>query len=169
MKVLETDRLVLRWLNAGDAAFILRLVNEPSWLRFIGDRGVRTVEDAHNYISKGPVEMYRCAGFGLYLTELRDTGVPIGLCGPIRREGLADVDLGFAFLPEFWGRGYAHEAAAATMVHAHRAHGLTRIVAFTAPDNESSTKLLRKLGFVFEGTVRLSDARPESNLFGYRF
>jgi RimJ/RimL family protein N-acetyltransferase len=165
MNVLETDRLILRRLSVEDAAFILQLVNEPSWLRFIGDRGVRTLEDARSYILKGPVEMYRRFGFGLYLTALKGDGVPIGLCGLIKRDSLKDVDIGFAFLPSFWGKGYAHEAAAAVLAYGKSTLGLRRIVAITSQDNHSSIKLLEKLGLRFEQLVRLTDGEPELKLF----
>ena len=107
MKVLDTERLSLRWLSAEDAAFILGLLNEPSWLRFIGDKNVHSLDDARAYIAKGPVDMYRRLGFGLYLVELRKDATPIGLCGLIKRDSLEDVDLGFSLLPAFWGQGYA--------------------------------------------------------------
>ncbi|HKS29828.1 MAG TPA: GNAT family N-acetyltransferase [Pyrinomonadaceae bacterium] len=166
MKVLETDRLILRRLSAEDAGFILRLLNEPSWLRFIGNKGVRTLEDARNYILKGPVEMYDRLGFGLYLVELKEAGLPIGICGLIKRDSLKDVDIGFAFLPEFWGQGYAYESAAAVIEYGRNALGLERIVAITSVDNDSSIKLLEKLGLRFEGLVKLSDDAEEVNLFG---
>ena len=150
MKVLQTERLVLRWLSGDDAAFILQLVNEPSWLKYIGDKGVRTLEDAANYIRTGPAAMYRRLGFGLYLVELRDSGEPLGICGLIKRESLEDVDLGFAFLPDFWGKGYAYEAAAAATAYGRNILGLSRIVAIVSPDNHRSGKLLEKLGFHFE-------------------
>ena len=105
MKILETERLVLRWLGADDAAFIHQLVNEPAWLRYIGDRGVRTLDDARVYIEKRFVEMYGRLGFGLYLVELKHSGEPVGICGLIKRESLEDVDLGFALLSKFWARG----------------------------------------------------------------
>lgn len=166
MKVLETERLILRWLSTEDAEFVLRLVNEPSWLRFIGDRGIRTIEDARAYILKGPVEMYRRLGFGLYLVELKEESVSIGICGLIKRDSLEDVDIGFAFLPEYWGRGYAYEAASAVITYGADAFELKRIVAITSADNESSAKLLNKLGFRFEGMIRLSDDPAEVRLFG---
>lgn len=166
LKVLETDRLILRRLSAEDAGFILRLLNEPSWIRFIGNKGVRSLEDARNYILKGPVDMYARLGFGLYLVELKEAGLPIGICGLIKRDSLKDVDIGFAFLPEFWGQGYAYESAAAVIEYGRNALGLKRIVAITSVDNESSIKLLEKLGLRFEGVVKLSDDAEEVNLFG---
>lgn len=164
MQVLETDRLILRWLTVEDAAFILELVNDPSWLQFIGDRGVRTLEDARNYILKGPVEMYGRLGFGLYLVELKDEGVPIGMCGLIKRDSLKDVDIGFAFLPSFRGRGYAYEAASAVLAYGKSTLGLERIVAIVSPGNDRSIRLLEKLGLHFEQRVQLSE-RDEVKLF----
>jgi RimJ/RimL family protein N-acetyltransferase len=163
--VLETNRLILRELCAGDAAFILELVNDPDWLRFIGDRGVRTLEDARQYIASGPVDMYLRLGFGLYRVELKESGVPMGICGLIKRESLADVDIGFAFLPKFRSRGFAFEAASATMGYGRGVLGLTRIVAITSPANEDSIRLLGKLGMQFERMVSLSPDLPEVRLF----
>ena len=113
MKILETDRLILRQLSTEDAAFILELVNEPSFIQNIGDRGVRTLEDARAYILRVAISSYEKNGFGLYLVELKDSGQSIGMCGLIKRDGLEDVDIGYAFLPRFWLKGYAVEAAAA--------------------------------------------------------
>jgi RimJ/RimL family protein N-acetyltransferase len=166
VKVLETDRLILRWMLADDAPFILELVNEPSWLRFIGDRGVRTLDDAREYIRKGPVDMYARLGFGLYVTERKADGVPIGICGLLKRESLEDVDLGFANLPRFWGKGYAYESASAVMAYGRSVLGLKRIVAVTSPANDPSVRLLAKLGFRFERMVRLSEDSAEVQLFG---
>jgi RimJ/RimL family protein N-acetyltransferase len=169
VKVLETERLVLRHLHEGDAAFILRLLNEPSWIRFIGDRGVRTLEGARAYIARGPAASYERHGFGLDLVELKDGGAPAGICGLIKRDGLADVDIGFAFLPEFWGRGYALEAAAAVMEHAEHVLGLRRVVAITSKDNDSSIRLLEKLGMSFEGVTTLPGDDEEIKLFARDF
>jgi len=165
MKVLETDRLVLRRMSVDDAEFMLGLLNEPSWLRFIGDRGVRTLEDARAYVLKGPVDMYDRHGFGLYLTELKGEGVPIGICGLVKRDFLADVDIGFALLPGFWGQGYAYEAAAAVMEYGKEALGLKRIVAITNPENHSSIRLLEKLGLKFDRMIRATADGPEIRLF----
>ena len=165
MNVLETDRLVLRRLSIDDAEFILALLNEPSFLRFIGDKGVRTLDDAREYILQGPICSYERFGFGLYLTMLKESGVPIGICGLLKRESLGDVDVGFAFLPQFWSRGYALESAAAVMAYGRSCLGLNRIVAVTNPDNESSIRVLEKLGLEFEKMVRLSEDSPEIKLF----
>jgi RimJ/RimL family protein N-acetyltransferase len=165
VKVLETARLILRWLSVEDAEFILRLLNEPSFVRFIGDKGVRTVDDARNYILRGPVDSYERFGFGLYLTELKDDGVPIGICGLLKRESLEDVDIGFAFLPQFWRKGYAFESSSAVMTYGRRVIGLNRIVAITSPENDASIKVLEKLGLSFERMIKLSEDEPEIKLF----
>ena len=169
MKVIETDRLTLRWLDTDDAQFILELLNDPAFLRFIGDKGVRTLNDAKNYILNGPADMYARLGFGLYLTELKEGEVPIGICGLIKRDTLEDVDIGFAFLPDFRAKGYAHEAAAAVMAYGKEVLNLKRIVAITSPDNQASGKLLEKLGLRFEQMIRLSEGAEEVRLFGLTF
>jgi RimJ/RimL family protein N-acetyltransferase len=163
--VLETDRLVLRRISTHDAEFILRLLNEPSFLRYIGDRGVRTLEDARGYIAKGPIDSYDRHGFGLLLVSRKDDGVPIGMCGLLKRDTLRDVDVGFAFLPEFWGYGYAFEAASAVLSHGKEVLGLGRIVAITSPDNDSSIRVLTKLGMRFEGMIQLTESEPAVRLF----
>ena len=146
---IETDRLVLRPLVPGDAAFILRLINDPDWHRFISDRGVRTEDGARKYLVEGPIAMYARTGMGLLAVELKD-GTPLGICGLIKRDTLPDVDIGFGFLPEARGRGYAYEAARASMEHGWRDLGLRRIVAITSPDNTRSAALLERLGLAVE-------------------
>jgi RimJ/RimL family protein N-acetyltransferase len=156
--VLETPQLRLWVLQLDDAAFIVELLNTEGWLRFIGDRGVRTLDDACGYLQRGPLAMQAQHGFSLYRVERRSGGSSIGLCGLIRREGLSDVDLGFAMLPRFAGQGLAHEASAAVLVHARQALGLARVVAIVAPENAASIGLLRKLGFGAEQPLRWGDA-----------
>jgi RimJ/RimL family protein N-acetyltransferase len=163
--ILETNRLLIRRLDADDAAFILRLVTDPAWLRFIGDKGIRTLEDAREYIQNGPVTMNRRLGFGLYLVENQADGQPMGICGFIRRDGLDDVDLGFALLPEYRGQGYAFEAAAALMVYGASVLGLSRVAAITTPENDASAKLLEKLGFRFDRVIRLAPDAAETRLY----
>jgi RimJ/RimL family protein N-acetyltransferase len=165
VNVLETERLNLRRLNAGDAAFILELLNEESFIRNIGDKGVRTVEDATRYILDGPVESYARNGFGLWLVELKHDGRPAGICGLVKRETLPDADIGYAFLPRFCSRGYASEAAAAVLGHALGALGLGRVLAITIQENPGSIKVLEKIGLKFKRLVRLSDDAPEIMLF----
>jgi len=165
LKILETDRLILRQLVVEDATFIFDLLNDPGWLRFIGDRGIHTLDDARNYILQGPVAMYARHGFGLYLTVRKQDGVPIGLCGLLKRDGLADVDIGYAFLPQFRGQGYAAEAAAAVMAYGKNVLELARIVAITAPDNERSAKVLEKLGLTFTKMITLPGDESAVKLF----
>lgn len=165
MLILETDRLRLRELSLEDAPFILELVNEPSWLRFIGDRGVRDLDGARAYLQNGPMAMYARHGFGLYKVELKEDGTPMGMCGLLKRESLPEVDIGFAFFPRFWGQGYAREAALAVLSHGRTKWGLKRILAIVDPDNHSSIKLLEKLGFGFQRRVRMPGAAADIRLF----
>ena len=148
--VIETPRLKIRWLEVGDAAFIYALVNDPMWIRYIGDKNISNLEDAKTYLETGPLEMYRNVGFGLNHVALKEDGTPIGICGLLKRETLEDADLGFAFLPEFRRQGYALEAATAVLDYGCTRLGIERIIAILAPDNLASAKLLRKLGFEFE-------------------
>lgn len=165
MTVLETERLVLRHLTADDAEFMLGLLNQPSFIRYIGDRGVRTMEDAREYIRTGPAKSYEDNGFGLYLVELREGSVPIGTCGLLKREALADVDIGFAFLPAYWAKGYALESARAVLSYGRDVLDLRRIVAITSIDNTSSIRLLEKLGLRFERVIRWPEDDAELKLF----
>ena len=164
--VAETDRLVLRRLTVEDAPFIFELVNDADWLRYIGDKGVRNLEDARRYVESGPIESYARHGFGLFFVGRRPAGAPMGLCGLIKREGLDDVDLGYAFLPRFRGCGYAEEAGAAALRFARERAGLSRVVAITTPDNARSIRVLERLGFAFERLTRLTPESPEVRLFG---
>lgn len=166
MTILETERLVIRKLSADDAEFIVELLNQPSFLRYIGDKGVRNNVDAVQYIQTGPLASYERFGFGLYLVELKETGVPIGICGLLKRDSLPDVDVGFAFLPAYWSQGYALESAAAVMNYGKEVLGLRRIVAITSPDNDASIRLLEKIGLRFEGMIKLSSDQSEVRLFG---
>jgi len=155
LTVIETERLALRELGADDAAFILGLLNEPSFLRYIGNKGVRTLDDARRYIADGPADSYRRNGFGLYRVELKETGVPIGICGLVKRDSLPDPDIGFAFLESHWSKGYALESASAVMAHGRETLGLARILAITDPANTRSVRLLEKIGLRFERLARL--------------
>src|SRR6266513_2745946 len=136
--VLETARLILRRLSIDDAEFVLELLNEPSFQRYIGDKGVRNLKDARQYILNGPVASYERNGFGLYLAELKANGIPVGISGLVIRDTLPDADIGFAFLPAYWSKGYAVESAAAVMNYAQEVLGLNRILAITSLDNEGS-------------------------------
>ena len=165
MNVLETERLVLRRLTPDDAPFMLELVTDPSWIEFVGDRGLKTVEDARAYVVDKYIAGYEQHGFGLYLVALRETGEPLGICGLIKRDSLEDVDLGFAFLPRHVGRGYASEAAAASLEHGWRDLGLRRIVAITIPSNRRSIRVLERAGLKFEKTFRMEGDEEELALF----
>lgn len=161
MTVLVTPRLSLDHISLDDAEFIRRLLNEPSFLRYIGDRGVRTPEDARHYIANGPLDSYARFGFGLYLARRREDGVPAGICGVLRRPALDNPDLGYAFVPEYWRLGYAREAATAVLAHARDDLHLTRLSAIVSPDNLPSIALLESLGFQLGETRSLSpDASP---------
>ena len=162
--IIETDRLQLRQLSVDDAEFILRLLNEPSFIQNIGDRGVRTVDDARGYIVKGPITSYEKFGFGLWMIETKSPLAPIGICGLLKREVLDDVDIGYALLPEFWSHGYALESASAVVSYAREKLGLKRVVAVTNSNNQSSIRLLEKMGFKYERMVQLSEGAPEIQL-----
>lgn len=151
--VAETDRLKLREFIKDDAPFLLELLNTPAWIKYIGDRNVRTIDDARDYAATRLITSYHRFGFGLYMVQKKDDSTPIGMCGLVRREALEDVDLGFAFLPQYQGLGYATEAGAATMELAKKKVKSKRLVAITMVDNSHSISLLQKLGFNFEKTV----------------
>ncbi len=167
MKTLVTDRLVIRRMttSTADVQFMLRLLNDPTWIRFIGDRGVRTEEDALRYLSTGPVPMYERLGYGLCIVESKESKRALGICGLTKRDYLDDPDIGFAFLPQHWGQGFAWEAASATLHHATGDLGVPRIVATTRPDNVSSQALLRKLGLQFERSFRHPDGDRDLQLY----
>ena len=163
---ISTPRLQLRWLDSDDAPFILRLVTDADWLRFIGDKGVADLDGARRYLETGPLRMYREQGFGLNRVALNTGGETIGICGLLKREELANVDLGFAFLPEFRGRGYAREAAAAVLDHGRETLGIDRVVAIVAAGNTVSIGLLEKLGFAYEKEFSREPGAPPVGLYG---
>ncbi len=165
--MLETPRLELREMSPDADEFILGLLNEPSFLRHVGDKKVRSLEDARQYILAGPVKSYERFGFGLYLVEIKESGAAAGICGLIQREQLDDVDVGFAFLPRFWSQGYALESAAAVMDYGKGTLGLERIVAIVSPGNERSIRLLEKLGMRRERALTLVEGEPEVELFAW--
>jgi ribosomal-protein-alanine N-acetyltransferase len=165
MQVLETERLRLRRLTPDDAPFIVELLNDPLFLRFVGDKGVRDRAGAEQYIRQGPMASYARHGFGLFHVATKDGDAPIGMCGLLKREILEDVDIGFAYLPQFGGRGYATEAAAAVMDYGRTTLGLKRIVAITAPDNAASQNVLKKIGLRYERTLKLPAYKDDSFLF----
>jgi [ribosomal protein S5]-alanine N-acetyltransferase len=165
MKILETSRLWLRPLTLEDAGFVFELVNDPAWLRFIGDRNVRTLDDARAYLSKGPLDHYARLGCGHYAVVRKADGAVVGICGLIKRETLDHMDLGFAFLASTRGQGYAREASVAVLADGWSRLGLTRIVAIASPDNAPSIRLLEALGFRFERSGRVTEGGPESSFF----
>jgi ribosomal-protein-alanine N-acetyltransferase len=165
VEVLKTPRLALRHLTEDDAPFVLELLNEPGFIDNIGDRGVRDLEGARRYVTEGPGASYQRNGFGLWLTALRETGEPVGICGLVKREGLEDADIGYAFLQRFWGRGYAREAAKAVLDHARQVIGLPKVVAITTPGNAGSIAVLEKIGLRFEGLIKLPGHDGESSYF----
>ena len=163
--MISTPRLVIRRFTVEDAAFALRLLNEPSFIENIADRGVRTLEQAVKYLEDGPIASYEKHGLGLMMVVAQKTGAPIGMCGLIRRPGKPDVDLGYAYVPEAWGQGYAGEAAEAMLEIARRDFRLPRVAAFISPGNERSLRVLARLGFQPAGTTRLNPADPEILLY----
>jgi RimJ/RimL family protein N-acetyltransferase len=165
---LKTARLIVRELTGDDAPFILTLLNDPSFIRNIGDRGVRTAADAVAYIENGPRASYARHGFGLCLVELNGqpgAATPIGICGLLKRDELPEPDIGFAFLPEYWSKGYAFEAASAVLADARGPRALTRLLAIVSPENESSIRLLDRLGFRYERMIQLTPEGKELKLF----
>ena len=157
--LLQTERLRLREMNAGDAPYVLEQLNQPSFIRNIGDRQVRTREDAERYLDSRVIASYRRHGFGMYVVELRSTGEPVGMAGLVKRDSLEDVDIGYALLERHWGQGYAIEATTAVLAHARQDLGLARVVAITEPDNAGSQAVLRKLGLRFVRILELPEGQ----------
>ena len=177
MKILETERLILREMDEHDDEFIYDLLNQPSFIKYIGNRNVHGTQRAREIIRDRYIAAYRDYGYGLWGVELKSQEPEIrnpkseiqnpliGMCGFVRREGLPDADIGFAFLPQFERKGYAYESARAVMDYGRETLGLKRVLAITSLDNESSIKLLGKLGFNYEGLMTLPDATEEIKLF----
>ncbi len=156
MPILDTERLRLCALGFADAEFILRLVNEPSWLANIGDRHVHDLEGARSYLRDGPLAMYERHGFGLYRIERKIDGASLGLCGLLKRDYLEQADIGYALLPEYCGQGYALEAAQAVLGYGNRVLGLRPLAAITHPDNRRSIALLDRLGLRWVRAMQLN-------------
>jgi RimJ/RimL family protein N-acetyltransferase len=154
--ICHTTRLTVRELQLSDAAFVLRLYNDPSFLQHIGDKGVRTLADAEQNLQQGAIASYQQHGYGMWLVENLQ-GQAIGLCGLIKRDFLAETDLGYAYSPEFFGQGYAYEAATAVLTYAKEQLGLSTVVAIVSPANQASKSLLEKLGFLQDGQVLVPD------------
>lgn len=161
--ILETERLVLRKFGVADAAFMLKLMNDPSWLKYIGDRNVHSIAEAEQYLIHGALNSYEVNGFGFYIVLLRDTLEPIGTCGLAQRDFLESPDFGFAFLPEYTGIGLAYEVAKANLDFAGKGLGLKELLAITLPTNERSIRLLEKLGFSYDRS--LDEAGEEVSLY----
>lgn len=165
MKILETGRLLIRQLTVEDADFVLELLNDPSFIQNIGDRNVRTTEAAQAYVLNGPAASYARNGFGLSLVIRMETGESIGICGLSKRDELDDVDIGYAFLPRYWSKGYAVEAALGMKAYAKDRIGLERLVAIVDPANGSSVRVLEKIGMSCEKTIKLSAGDIDLKLF----
>ncbi len=186
MKILETERLILREIVEADAEFILDLLNQPSFIKYIGDRNVRNLEQAREFIKNRYRASYAEHGFGLYVVELKAetralasvsksalTDVraavcknpPIGICGFVKRDNLPEADIGFAFLSQFEQKGFAFESASAVLRYGRENLKLGRVLAITSQDNESSGRLLKKLGFKFEVSTKMSGDDTELKLF----
>ena len=163
--VLETERLSLREVVADDAPFMLELLNSPGFLENIGDRGVRDEDQARAYIEERVLGSYRDHGFGMWLAVQRSDAASVGLAGLVRREGLDMPDVGYAFVQQVWGKGYAQEAAAAVLAHAQGPMGIPKLAAITTPENFASMAVLRKIGFTFQGMIELPGIERESTYF----
>ncbi|WP_295801465.1 GNAT family N-acetyltransferase [uncultured Microbulbifer sp.] len=163
----KTARLAISELTREDGELMLAILNDPDFIHNVADRGVRTVQEAQDYIEKGPVASYRRHNFGMYKVALKD-GTAVGLCGLVKRDFLDDVDIGYAFLPQYRGRGYALEAAQAVMDFARNGLGLKRIVAIVSPANPRSIALLEKLGMRSEGCVTVPDDNKEVALLAWQ-
>lgn len=164
MDILATPRLRLRTAVPEDHGFYLALVNDPAFIEHIGDRGIRTLEEARQSLIDGPIAMQALRGHSLYVVELLESGAPIGMCGLIKRDTLDGVDIGYAYLPGYRGQGYAYEAGLAVLNHA-RTLGLARVLAIVSPANIASNRLLLKMGMRFEEFLHLTSDGPGTNLY----
>lgn len=169
MKILETERTTLREITADDAEFILDLLNQPSFIKYIGDRNVRTVEQAREYIESRLAASYEKHGYGLWLVELKADGAPVGINGFVKRDSLPDADIGFAFLPQFEKQGLAFETARAVMNYGRENLNFKRVLAITSQNNENSGRLLEKLGFRFEKLIEQPHSEEQLKLFVFDF
>jgi len=163
--VLETERLRLREFTTEDTEFIVELFNSPGWLKFIGDRKVKTTQQARHYLENGPIKSYSRNNYGLYLVEKKDDGAPVGMCGILKRESLDHPDIGFAFLPQHNGKGFAFEVASALIAYAREKLGITRLAAITVPGNERSIRLLEKIGLTYQKRFKFPNSTEELLLY----
>jgi RimJ/RimL family protein N-acetyltransferase len=162
---LETERLIISEISLEDAPFFYELVNDPAWIQFIGDRDVKTITDAENYLRNKIIPSYKKNGFGFYLVSTKIQNRPIGISGLIDRDGLDNVDVGYAFLPEFRGKGFAFEATKAILTFAKNDLHLDPIVAITNLDNLKSCQLLERLGLKFDKIIQLADDHEKCRLY----
>lgn len=152
---LETDRLYLRRVSLDDADLMLAVWNDPAFIRNVGDRGVRNIEQAHEAMEKGALKLFADYGYGPYAMVLRDGGERVGICGLFKRDNLEHPDIGFAVLPDFCGQGLAGEAAFAVLAHARDDLSLTELTAIVSPGNAASIGLIEKLGLTYSGMIRM--------------
>lgn len=169
MKIIDTERLNLRTIDPDDAAFYYELVNDPTWLEYIGDKGIRSIEGARDAILEGPCAMQQRLGHSLYVMERKSDGVPLGLCGLIKRDGLDDVDIGYAIRPAWFGQGYTYEAAVAVVAYARDQLRMKRLLGLTAPANANSIRLLQKLGLEFVEVRNLPPHERPTNIYRIEF
>jgi RimJ/RimL family protein N-acetyltransferase len=167
--VLETERLTLTRLSYDDCDFIVELLNEPEFRRFIGDKEVRSRDDAREYLRKGPIGSYECHGYGMFLVRNKSDNAPMGMCGLVKREAFDTPDIGFAFLRRYWAKGYAVEAAIAVLEYGKNILQLPRIIAIVDPDNEASIRLVEKLGMTFASMVRMPGESKDINMYATVF
>ena len=169
MNILQTERLLLSRLSYADCEFIVELLNEPSFKRYIGDKKVRSHEDAKEYLRNGPVGSYERHGFGMFLVRDRIDSTPMGMCGLVKREEFDAPDVGFAFLQRFWAKGYAVESAIAVLEYGKNVLQLPRIIAMVDPDNGASVRLVAKLGMTFETMVRMPEESQDIKMYTTEF
>lgn len=169
MTILTTERLELLEFTQGDAPFVLELLNSPDWIKYIGDRNIRTLAAAKKYIQDKLIDSYRKHGLGLYLVKRKADNVSIGMVGLVNRETLDDIDVGFGMLPQYAGKGYGYEAAAVVMNYAQHTLKLKRVVAITLPSNEYSIALLKKIGLQFEKMIQIPNDDEELMFFSVNY
>ena len=167
--VLQTERLELHWLSVDDAPLMLAVWNDPAFVRFVGDRGVRSLEDAEVAMREGLLQLYEKHGYGPFVVSRRDDAANMGICGLFHRDGLEEPDIGFALLPDYCGMGFGFESSAAVLEHARDSLGLPRIVAIVSPDNSASIALLEKLGLSYERPIRMPGDDHDVLLYGIEF
>ena len=163
--ILETERLIISEISIEDAPFFYDLVNDPEWIQFIGDRNVKTIADAENYLSTKIIPSYKKNGFGFYLVSIKSKNLPIGISGLIDRDGLEYIDVGYALLPEFRSKGYAFEATKAVLTFAKNDLQIDPIIAITNVDNIKSCKLLERLGLRFDKIIQLENDAVKCRLY----